>query len=488
MLFGASDDDCGAPPDDQPSPAAVPTLKPLAKVAPLVLQPSYPAGDAWWRDTLATVPGRVRKDGTRAPGAVRLCPGNVEIILTCHESWRDRLAFDERQCGPVWLQEPPFLAHHRAGSVEPCPRAVTDEDAIRVRAWLEATEGLGVRREDVKDGLIIAAQRTPFDPVRRFLDGLAWDGVSRIDTWLTDYLGATDTPFVRAVGARWLISAVARTFTPGCKVDTVLVLEGPQGAGKSRALRALVPEARWHADELGDIRSKEGPLSIAGKWVIELAELAALGRPEIEATKAFLSRGVDHFRGLYASGPKDHARRCVFAASTNSSAYLKDETGARRFWPVTVGAILVDELTRDRGQLWAETRDRYIGGERWWLHEAALVSDAAEAAETRFAADAWEHTIAEWLDKPAQAAVVEVTITDVLREVLGLPLAHHDQISQVRAGRALARLKWTLSQPRRNGRRVRVYLRPVPGNGNSSFQLASGTGGVGFGTGENPTK
>lgn len=415
-----------------------------------------------WRKLLTMTPGRAKGPDGKPALVVRASAHNVTVVLTNHEAWLGVLAFDERLSAPVFLRPPPFADHYAAQSPTPCPRVVDPDDAPRIRAWLEREEHLNPRPEEVRDGVLMAAQRAPFDAVRTYLDGLTWDGVARLDTWLVDYLGAAESPYTRAVGARWLISGVARVRRPGCKVDTVLVLEGEQGAGKSRALAALMPEPAWFADELGDLRNpKEAAHGLAGKWLVEVSELAALGKSEVEVVKAFLSRGTDHFRAPYAPGPKDYHRRGIFAGTTNADTYLRDASGARRFWPVKVGKVYVAELASDRDQLWAEASARYADGERWWLHEGVLVADATNEQEARYVADAWERTIGEWLDEPLQATRDRFGLGDVLSGALHLEVGKHDQAAQNRVANALKRLKWKRRQARRGkGERWYFYERP----------------------------
>jgi putative DNA primase/helicase len=191
------------------------------------------------------------------------------------------------------------------------------------------------------------------NPVREYLRGLVWDGTERIDLWLVAYIDSPETEFVKAVGARWLISAVARVFRPGCQADYTLLLEGPQGIKKSAGLRALVGD-EYFADHLSPLGSKDSFCELLGKWVIELSELSAMRRSELEAVKAFQTARIDHFRAPYAKRAQDVPRQCVFAASTNDQNPFTDSSGNRRFWPVRCGAIDVEALARDRDQLWAE--------------------------------------------------------------------------------------------------------------------------------------
>ena len=178
--------------------------------------------------------------------------------------------------------------------------------------------------------------------MKAYLQGLLWDGVERLDRWLSTYLGAEDTDYSRAVGSRWLISAVARIFQPGAKADCCLILEGPQGIRKSTALRTIAGE--YFTDELADLGSKDAAMQTRGVWIIELSELDNLSHAEVARIKAFMSRTTDRFRPPYGMRLVESPRQCVFAGTVNHGTYLRDETGGRRFWPVVCGRIDVEGL------------------------------------------------------------------------------------------------------------------------------------------------
>ena len=241
-----------------------------------------------------------------------------------------------------------------------------DTDDSLATEWLQGEAGIFVGSNTVAEAVQTVARENGFHPVRNYLKSLVWDKVSRIDNWLIDYLGSTDSQFLRAVGSRWLISAVARIFQPGCQADHVLLLEGPQGIRKSSALRALVGDEMF-ADHIADLGSKDSRLDLLGKWVIEMSELVSMRRGEVERVKAFLTARTDHFRPPYGRRAVDVPRQNVFAASTNDGQPFVDATGNRRFWPVRCGEIDAEGIQRDRDQLWAEAYHRYRQGEVWWL-------------------------------------------------------------------------------------------------------------------------
>jgi len=139
-----------------------------------------------------------------------------------------------------------------------------------------------------------AGQGLRYHPVLNYLERCQWDGVARLDQWTVNYLGAPDTPYVRAVSSKWMISAVARVHRPGCKVDTGLILEGFQGIRKSTAIGVLANP--WFTDEVADLGTKDSALQLAGVWILELAELDSMSRGEVSGIKAFMSRSKDRYR------------------------------------------------------------------------------------------------------------------------------------------------------------------------------------------------
>jgi predicted P-loop ATPase len=316
------------------------------------------------------------------------------------------------------------------------------------------------------DAVMVVADENRFHPIRDYLDGLVWDCMPRLSGWIETYLGATvpdgktedehaeataKRTYIREVSQRWPISAVARIYKPGCKADCALIEEGPQGAGKSSALAALVPNPDWFADEISDLGSKDSAQDLRGKWIIELAELSAMKRGDIERTKAFMSRATDHYRPSYGRRSQDFPRQCVFAGTTNSDTYFGDETGNRRFWPVKVGIINLEALRRDRDQLWAEAVAAFKAGEKWWLDREIEKVAAEEQAERRIV-DPWEQPLLEWAGRQVNPVSMPEALT-----ALSVPVERHDQASANRVARIFKVAGWEKAQRRVAGVRVWVY-------------------------------
>ena len=265
-----------------------------------------------------------------------------------------------------------------------------DSDFASLKVYLN--KGYGVYAPaKTKDALLAVASERAYHPVKGYLDALPeWDGVKRVDTLLTDYLGAEDSAYTRAVIRKTLAAAVARIYQPGTKFDSVLILNGPQGIGKSTLFARLA--GAWFSDSLTltDMRDKSGPEKLQGYWILELGELAGMKKTDVETVKSFLSRVDDKYRASYGLNVESHPRQCVIVGSTNTeSGYLRDITGNRRFWPVRVNGESVKKPWQISGedvlQVWAEAKAVYEGGERLYLEgevAAMAASQQAEAMET----------------------------------------------------------------------------------------------------------
>lgn len=370
---------------------------------------------------------------------------NVALILGNDEAWAGCLAFDEFSGRILLLKCPPS---HVGLKSETFPRRWGDADEGRVAVWFQRTWKIEATPELVSQAVVVVAHEHRFHPVRDYLEGLRWDGVPRLARWLSTYLGVRETDYSRAVGAFMLRAAVARIFKPGCKVDTMLVLQGEQGAFKSTAIKTLCGAA-WFTDELSDFGSKDAAMQLRGAWFIEAAELSGMMRAELERVKAFFSRAVERYRATYGRHVEDQPRQCVFFGTTNADTYLKDETGNRRFWPVlcgVVGGIDLEAISHDRDQLWAEAVEDFRRGERWHLdktQDAKALRQAQAAQEAVRERDAWESCILAYLDKQAP---VFVTTADLLGNAILLDRGRWGVSEQRRVGAIMRGLGWQRRQ------------------------------------------
>jgi predicted P-loop ATPase len=298
------------------------------------------------------------------------------------------------------------------------------------------------------------ARDRAFHPVLEYLSNLHHDGTARLGSWLSTCLGVEQSRYSEDIGRRMLVAAVARIYDPGCKVDTVPIFEGPQGARKSTAVKTLFEP--WFSDELADLGSKDASMQTRGVWGIEVSELDAMSRTEVSKIKAFTTRTTDRFRPPYGSRVIESRRSCVFWGTTNAEGYLKDETGGRRFWPVKVGTINVDRLKELRDQLWAEAVILYNANVPWWITKREIQADAERNQQARYIGDPWDRAISDYVD-----SANEVTIEEVLRFALSLEIGRCGQIEMNRAARCLRSLGLSRVQVRIGDKRVWKYRKLV---------------------------
>lgn len=360
---------------------------------------------------------------------------NAMVALRHAPEIADAFAFDEMMQAPILLASLPAVTPESADPVE-SPRPVRDTDVSQVQEWLQLAGLPRLGKDTVHQAVDLRARECAFHPVRDYLDALKWDRTARLDRWLATYLGADATPYATGIGRMFLVAMVARIYDPGCKADYMPIFEGPQGARKSTACAILGGE--WFSDSLPDVtEGKDVAQHLVGKWMIEVGELSALSRAESAHLKAFITRPTERYRPSYGRKEVIQPRQCVFIGTTNATAYLKDETGGRRFWPVKVGKIDSDALTRDRDQLFAEAVVAYRDGAKWWPDQAFEQRHIAPQQEARFETDVWEDTIRPWLESRER-----VMVTAVARDCLGLENHRISTADQRRITAILDRMGW----------------------------------------------
>jgi predicted P-loop ATPase len=402
---------------------------------------------------------------------VRPTIGNAIKIVKGSDVFRGAFYFDERQLVVYVTRALPWDTKR-----EEYPRAFSDDDAVFGAAWCEDELEATISPETFGKAVWAIARKNRRNPLVDWLNkvGDLWDGKSRLDSWLIRHAGAKDDGYVRAASKAWMISAVARAFKPGDKVDHVIVLEGDQGLRKSALLNALAGDGLF-LDHLPEIDSKDAALSLGQCWILEFSELEGMTRGEVTKHKAFVTRRFDVFRPPYDRTTIRVPRGCVFCASTNEEGYLRDPTGNRRWWPIKVNKrVDTAPLLAEREQLWAEAVAAYKAGEKWWFTEPELLRLASEEAAEREATDPWEHTIAERIDGYAWTTVHEMFVA------LKLEPRQQTMNEQKRVGQILRRLKWWKKSCRAvgstTGRMEKRWFPPdSPEPGNPNAPPTSGT-------------
>jgi hypothetical protein len=321
-----------------------------------------------------------------------------------------------------------------------------DAAVTRLRLAIDERFKILFGKEFFVDVVTDMARRNRRHPVREFLDDLAWDGTPRLDRWLSTYMGAKETEYTRAVGALVLVAAVRRVRKPGCKFDEMVVLEGPQGGFKSTALKVLAILEDWFSDDLPlNAKPQQFIEQTVGKWIVEAGELKGMRKGDVDSLKSCLSRQRDRSRMAFGHLPLERARQFVIIGTTNSDRYLKDNTGNRRFWPVRVGEVKIDDLRRDREQLWAEAAAREADGASIRL-DPTLYGAAAEEQAGRRVEDPFVETLGAILN----GAEGKLRSIDAWA-IVGVPEGQRTQEHNQRLGDAMRELGWERTKLRFDG-------------------------------------
>ncbi|MGG4180812.1 virulence-associated E family protein [Virgibacillus pantothenticus] len=329
---------------------------------------------------------------------------NILIALEGETNLRGRIKLDEFADSIIGIAPLPWAPRdHENGEF-----IWGEKDDSGLIIYLEKI--LGFQSKDkLMHALNQCAANHAFNPVTDYLNSLQWDGVKRLDRLFIDYLGAADTPYTKAVTRKSFTAAVARAMQPGMKYDTMPVLTGEQGLGKSTLIHKM--GQRWFTDAIETFEGKEAAELLQGVWLVEVGEMSAYNKSDLNTIKGFLTRTEDHYRAAYARKTEKHPRRCVFFGTSNRSDYLKDPTGGRRFLPIDVGVqqpvkgVFFDENYPDRvllddevDQLWAEAVMNWRLGESLIL-TGELLDEAKRQQEGHAEQDPWESIIKEFVER-----------------------------------------------------------------------------------------
>ncbi len=389
---------------------------------------------------------------------------NLIKIFCYHPDWTGVLSEDERN-GRIYVKNAPVK------TLTDC--LYSNNFISEAREWLIDNYLFNPSQSDVDNALTVAAHRNRFDKVTKYLNGLEWDHVPRLDSWLTEACGVDSNVGTNAIAQKWMISAVARQLNPGCKVDTLLILQGSQGLQKSTLLSTLCGFPEYYSDDINCIDGKDGQEKIQGPFIVEFAEIDKFWtRSSAANIKTFISTTYDRFRPAYARTVIHAPRRCVFVGTTNKDEFLRDATGGRRFWPVQITKCDVNWIAKNRDQLWAEAVCRYkslTSGPvtiqyAWWLSpdEENIIFGLQEQARLK---DSWEDLLLEFVENDTpdidnDTRFIDrkrkyITMTEIWRE-LGVETSQQSRCS-LRVHEVITALGWKkVGRISINGRRVRA--------------------------------
>lgn len=288
---------------------------------------------------------------------------NLLTLLRKDPSMEGVFGWNEWSDSYMVLRRPPWESYE-----DVYPRPFDDHDNVALRAYFEGLPQVTASfpKALTTECVGVTCRAHKYNPLMDLLNGLQWDGVERLDTWAIKYLKALDRPINRVICRKWLISAMARALKPGCQADYMLIMEGEQDIGKTSCLRILFGE--FLQEDLPDPKATYAGLEIQGAWVIESSEMAHLSRTDSSAMKAFITKIKDTYKLPYDKFMTVRHRHCVFCATTNITQYLKDPTGERRYWPITLGAtgeFDLQGLREARAQILAEAKACFLRGDAW---------------------------------------------------------------------------------------------------------------------------
>lgn len=394
----------------------------------------------------------LRKRG-KAPGKPIPDLANTLIILRNEPAFAVAFAFDEMQQQTIVRAKPPMVGGAHADGF---PRFCTDEDVTRVQEWLQMImPQLG--REHVYNALEEFARSNPVHPLRSWLNSRELTVRQPVlENWLTCALGVANDAYHREVGRRFAIAMVARVMQPGCQADYMLVLEGPQGDLKSQFCRMLAGET-YFSDHVPSLNSDQVRVSMhmRGKWLIEISELAAFNKvADVETLKAFITRREEIYTPKFGRKERREPRQCLFIGTTNVDEWNKDDSGARRFWPIKVVKIDLDWLIDYRDQLFAEAREAYEAGEPWWPTRDFERRVIVPQQQKRQAFDNWTDKVVD-----AASSLTNVTIAQIWVS-----------LGNVNSGGDLSRLDMLASKRIATILRTAGYAKVVGGNGRVTWR------------------
>jgi putative DNA primase/helicase len=325
----------------------------------------------------------------------------------------DLLRFNEMSSNIEYRRTPSF----NSSKDENDP--ILDEDITMFRYYFGTIHNIEPNKSIIGEACFISSLEHRYHPIKSYLNSLEWDGVDRLDGWLVTSSGVEDNIYVRQASSKALIAAVARVFNPGCKFDTMMILEGAQGIGKSTLIEIMA--GKWYLDTNFSNKDNDLISSMRGSWLVEIGEMGGLNKRDVTWIRQFLSRKVDCIRLPYDRFPKDLARQSVFIGTMNPSGnnmYLADDTGNRRFWPIECnGAVKFAWLRENRDQIWAEAVVRFKNKEDLYIRDQEAIDIMTDTHKEREVESPLLGILKNWLGVRKY-----VKMEDIMTGALGLDL------------------------------------------------------------------
>jgi len=413
---------------------------------------------------------------------------NLELMILHDENLKDILMYNEFSQVVEKSKMFPWEQSYN--------QQLTDDDLGEMKIYLSKKYGVEYGKENLLDVTLSVAKRSSFHPIKSMIERTPWDGVKRAETMFIDYLGTDDNEYMRLVAKKWLVGAISRIYTPGIRFEIVPVVTGKQGAGKSTLASKLGGE--FFSDDLKDMKSKDSKEFLLGSWIIELGELSAMRKSETEEIKSFISTRKDRYRPSYGRITNNYPRTCVFIATSNDNHYLKDMTGARRFFPVPVDAHerKKDVFTMDANtvqQIWAEAFTFYNAGETCYFSKEEEATLAEPYRDDATEEDMMKTDVLEYLNilipdnwnsfrlsekRSYIQSVMEnipvanygtnererITVKEILSELLQLDPSkyNHNNTDAKKVNTIMNNLpEWEYTRWREHGKQIRGYERKV---------------------------
>ena len=356
------------------------------------------------------------RDGNEKSRKILQTVRNFEIILENDKRFAGKVKFDEFAQQAYLMGDVPWETKNNF-------RAWSSYDDSALFSILQSGYGMN-SRNDYFDAIKNVSMRSKFHPVRDMLDSLKWDGKEDIRGLLVDYLGAEDTEYTYQVMRLWMLGGVARVYRPGCKFDYTMILQGPQGIGKSTFLQLLALNDGWFNDSLDSLDSDKAAQSLMGSWIIELAELKSLARTAggVDSVKRFLTATQDKYRVPYERRADVFLRQCVFAGTTNKSDFLQDETGNRRFLIVPTGidgpkkSLFAPAAMADIRAAWAQAVHIWKTENPQLVLPDSCRDEAKRLQDESMADDGKIGIIKEFLESRTRTCAIEIW-QDALKEI-----------------------------------------------------------------------